>query len=284
MAPRRPKRLRGVPDGDVEEPVDITGNIDESGSGLQPISDEDISLPTGFKLSTAQVQAIDAKIESYRDRAKTAKAGLPDNVSITGHELDAATRSTVRFLLMSNSKQEGGLLNHKDVVGHIHDALAVQRKGVAGVVLSKARVVLASTFGLDLVELEKEGSKSSAKYFLLKSLVPSSVYAETVGMTDNRKVLEKRGILGLIVSLVIVSKGSLPEAELWRHLEALGLDRTRAKEIADDAVKKRYLKLEKSIALNDEVRTYALAERAAVEGMTEEAILAFVDDEFAEES
>ena len=300
MAPRgRTKRLRGVEraagSGDddrtsddiqvVDSDRDSDGGSDGGRDDTRPSDPRPpasaASVPPGFKLSSAELESIDATIDKYMDEAKKAELALPDNVTVTGHELDAATRSTVRFVLLNNSSNEGGLLTGRDLNAHISSVI-VQKKGVAAVVLAKAQHVLAKSFGLELVELEKDkqGVKSGAKYFILKSMCPSSVYVDTVGKTEAIEVLEKRGLLGFFVTLVHMA-GSLPEPELWRHMESLGAEKARVTEMIEDALRRRYVKVDKSsMGMDEDVRVYAVAERALAEGMGEEAVLLNVQDVF----
>ncbi len=281
------KRLRGVVEdrpSNQEADVDIVvedGSQDPTpgrGSG-QPARSS--SRGSGCKLTQEEIDAIEAKVDEYKLEAQKAERSLPENVTVTGHELEAATRAAVRFVLMNNSNSEGALLSGRDLNAQIASVI-VQKKGVPAVVVAKTQYVLAKSFGMDLVEEEKVGVKSGGKYYILRSLCPGSVYMETVGKSESIEVLEKRGLLGFLLALIYMC-GSLPEPELFRHMEALGVARPRATEVLEDAMRKRYVKVDKSSmgsSIDDEVKAYAVAERAVADGLTEDVVLQSVRAEF----
>lgn len=286
---RSSKRLRGVLE---EEPFNHGGtevaHLVEDGSqhpsdgreGVQPSRSG-----TGFKLAQEEIDEIDAKIEKYKHESEKAERALPENVTVTGHELDAATRAAVRFVLMNNSNNEGSLLLGRDLNAQIASVI-VHKKGVPAAVVARTQYVLAKSFGLELVEMEKEGTKSGGKYFILRSLCPGSVYMETVGGSESKDVMEKRGLLGFLLALIYMSYGSLPEPELLRHMEALGVTKSRVTELLEDAMRKRYVKVDKSsmgTSMDEEVKMYTVAERALADGMTEDAVLQSVQAEFEED-
>lgn len=286
---RSSKRLRGVLE---EEPFNHGGaevaHLVEDGSqhpsdgreGVQPSRSG-----TGFKLAQEEIDEIDANIEKYKHESEKAERALPENVTVTGHELDAATRAAVRFVLMNNSNNEGSLLLGRDLNAQIASVI-VHKKGVPAAVVARTQYVLAKSFGLELVETEKEGTKSGGKYFILRSLCPGSVYMETVGGSESKDVMEKRGLLGFLLALIYMSYGSLPEPELLRHMEALGVTKSRVTELLEDAMRKRYVKVDKSsmgTSMDEEVKMYTVAERALADGMTEDAVLQSVQAEFEED-
>jgi hypothetical protein len=286
MSQRVSKRLRGVLQ-DQPSNQDIDGDVVvESGSqdptqGMASGEPARSSRPSGCKLTQEEIDAIEAKVDKYKLEAQKAERALPENVTVTGHELEAATRAAVRFVLMNNSNSEGGLLSGRDLNAQIASVI-VQKKGVPAVVVAKTQYVLAKSFGMDLVEEEKVGVKSGGKYYILRSLCPGSVYTQTIGKSESIEVLEKRGMLGFLLALIYMC-GSLPEPELFRHMEAVGVAKPRATELLEDAMRKRYVKMDKSSmgsSIDDEVKSYAVAERAVADGLTEGVVLQSVQAEF----
>lgn len=286
MSQRVSKRLRGVLQ-DQPSNQDIDGDVVvESGSqdptqGMASGEPARSSRPSGCKLTQEEIDAIEAKVDKYKLEAQKAERALPENVTVTGHELEAATRAAVRFVLMNNSNSEGGLLSGRDLNAQIASVI-VQKKGVPAVVVAKTQYVLAKSFGMDLVEEEKVGLKSGGKYYILRSLCPGSVYTQTIGKSESIEVLDKRGMLGFLLALIYMC-GSLPEPELFRHMEAVGVAKPRATELLEDAMRKRYVKMDKSSmgsSIDDEVKSYAVAERAVADGLTEGVVLQSVQAEF----
>jgi hypothetical protein len=69
-------------------------------------------------------------------------------------------------------------------------------------------------------------------------------------------------------------------------MEALGVEKGRVQEVVEDAVRKRYVKVDKGSmegSVDEGVKVYAVAERAVAEGMTEQAVLGVVQEEFGGE-
>ena len=194
------KRLRGVLDSQPSN-QEIDGDPGVEGGSQNPTQGEGAGPRsrsssggtggTGCKLTQEEIDAIEAKVDEYKLEAQKAERGLPENVTVTGHELEAATRAAVRFVLMNNSNSEGALLSGRDLNAQIASFI-VQKKGVPAVVVARTQYVLAKSFGMELVEMEKVGVKSGGKYYVLRSLCPGSIYMETVGTAESIEVLEKR--------------------------------------------------------------------------------------------
>jgi len=239
------------------------------------------------------------KIQQHQDEVKLMEENLANNITITDHELDAVTRSTLRFVLFAcTTKGDRGVLAKSEVLSHINSKLAAQRKGVPALVVAKVQLAFAKAFGLDMVELTKAKksapgpSQASAaavqgsKYYELKSLVPRDIYKDTIGKTDVGNVAAQRGLLGVIISLIKMSGGSLVEDELWRHLKSLGVDRSKKhpsfggipSDLVDDFCRKRYLKVDKLPGLDVEARAFSLAENA-IHDVTEEMVTQAIESE-----
>ena len=266
---------------DIDGDVVVESGSQDPTQGMASGEPARSSRPSGCKLTQEEIDAIEAKVDKYKLEAQKAERALPENVTVTGHELEAATRAAVRFVLMNNSNSEGGLLSGRDLNAQIASVI-VQKKGVPAVVVAKTQYVLAKSFGMDLVEEEKVGLKSGGKYYILRSLCPGSVYTQTIGKSESIEVLEKRGMLGFLLALIYMC-GSLPEPELFRHMEAVGVAKPRATELLEDAMRKRYVKMDKSSmgsSIDDEVKSYAVAERAVADGLTEGVVLQSVQAEF----
>jgi hypothetical protein len=261
------------------------------------------SIPLG-KISQASAMRVVDTIEKYEDAFKNLEASLADTFRCTEHQLDAAAHSAVRYMIFSNSNKEGGMVSKSDLMKQIGEHLVSQRRGVSELILAKVQFLLASSFGMDMVELVKPSTKknvlgtqqsgsgeSGTKYFTLKSMVPKEVYKETVGKTDASSVDARWGLLGVIISLITMSGGSLVEEELWRHLNSMGADRTTKhpmlggvpSDIIDDFVRKRYLKVEKQAGLDEETRSYLVAENALSE-ITDDDVMSHVQRELAREA
>lgn len=257
------------------------------------------------KISQASALIVVDTIDRYEDALKRLEGNLAQTITCTDHQLDAVAHSTVRFMLFSNSNKEGGIVSRADVMKHIGQHLVAQRRGVPELVLAKAQYLLASCFGMNMIELVKPtavrsknvlasqeaGGQGGAKYFTLKSLVPKEVYKETVGKTDDASVDAQWGLLGVIISLINMSGGMLVEEEMWRHLNAMGVDKMRRHailggtglDIVDDFVRKRYLKVEKQAGLDEDARSYMVAENALSE-ITDDDVMVHVQGELARES
>ena len=291
------KRLRSsaVAEGEAEAgqgkpAIDLT----------QTAQKESGSVPLGKISQESAIRVVDT-IEKYEDALRRLEGNLAENITCTDHQLDAAAHSAVRYMLFSNSNKEGGIVSKTDLMKHIGEHLVSQRRGVSELILAKVQLLLASCFGMDMVELIKPSAKkntlgtqpsgsseSGTKYFTLKSMVPKEVYKETVGKTDTSSVDARWGLLGVIISLIQMSGGSLVEEELWRHLRSMGADKTTRhqmldgipSDIIDDFVRKRYLKVEKQAGLDEETRSYLVAENALSE-ITSEDVMRHVEMELA---
>lgn len=254
------------------------------------------------KISQESAMRVVDTIEKYEDVVKRLEENMAGSFTCTDHQLDAAAYSGVRYMLFSNSNKQGSIVSKTDVMKNIGEHLVSQRRGVPELILAKVQLLLASCFGMDMVELVKPSTKKNAvatqqggeggtKYYTLKSMVPKEVYRETVGKTDESSVDARWGLLGVIISLIKVSGGSLVEEEMWRHLQSMGADKTTRhavlggtpSDIVDDFVRKRYLKVEKQAGLDEETRSYMVAENALSE-ISDDDVMRHVQRELARET
>ena len=308
LSQRSPRAKRRAPDGPSNnESLDLTHDGEASQRRLSSgQTSQRFGTQEDSKLRLLQSRLFEPvieKIQHYQDEVKLMEDNLANNITITDHELDAVTRSTLRFVLFAcTSKGDRGVLAKSEVLGHINSKLAAQRKGVPALVVAKVQLAFAKAFGLDMVELTKakklapgpsQASASAAqgsKYYELKSLLPREIYKDTVGKTDVGYVAAQRGLLGVIISLIKMSGGSLVEDELWRHLKSLGVDKSKThpsfggipSDIVDDFCRKRYLKVDKLPGLDVEARAYSLAENA-VHDVTEEMVTQAIESELVKQ-
>ena len=122
---RSSKRLRGVlaeetgTQGSSQVVVPLDGAGGHSGSSGERAREIEgtTQSPTGCRLTWEEVDGVEGVVERLKREAEKVERGLPENVSVTGHELDAATRAAVRFVLMQGTG--GGLLMAKDLNAEI---------------------------------------------------------------------------------------------------------------------------------------------------------------------
>lgn len=298
------KRLRGVEESSAFPSTGDGAAIDLTQPASAPGSSG--GGPRLGVISMESAMRVVETVEQYEDAVKRLERNLAAHSTCTDHQLDAVARSTVRFVLFWNSHKEGSIVSRAEVMKHIGEHLVAQKRGVSELILAKAQLLLASCFGLDMKELVKPATRKGlvamptqqqggegevvggTKYMVLKSMVPKELYKKTVGKTDSTCEDARRGLLGVILALITMSGGILVEEELWRHLRMLGVDKAVKHsmlegipcDIVDDFVRKRYLRVEKQPGVDDDTRSYMVAENALSE-VSDSDILSHIQGELA---
>jgi len=81
---------------------------------------------------------------------------------------------------------------------------------------------------MDLVELTKPGATkivgnqtvegTGIKYYVLNSLIPRDLYASSMGTLSSPKAASIDGLLAVVMSLITMSGGTIPEGRLQQIL------------------------------------------------------------------
>lgn len=201
----------------------------------------------------------------------------PNREGLSGAELEQTARDVLRYVIFTNSAKPGMAITKNELLQQIMGGSQGNKKGWTAVVMARVQWQLAKVFGLELVELVKPGARKAngqqaegTRYYILKSLVPRSMYATTVGLAEDVPTQSKEALLGVVMSLIAVAGGSLAEDELWRHLEALGVQKTKMHptfcavpgDIIDEFQKKRFLHIEVVPGVEETHKVYSVAENA----------------------
>jgi len=106
----------------------------------------------------------------------------------------------------------------------------VKVKGATTYIIDQAKARFKDIYGFDLVEAKTSRSKSGASiskdktgiYMLCNGIKPGEVYDQYVPQQETDCIL---ALLCLILALISLSDGKLPEDSLWDHLRLCGLSK-----------------------------------------------------------
>ncbi|KAH9756556.1 MAGE domain-containing protein [Citrus sinensis] len=162
-------------------------------------------------------------------------------------------------------------------------------------VINAAKEKLSNAFGYELRELlrcrpssatqgrsTQQTGVAEAKSYVLISQLPAEVYKKYV---EDENSAHLSGFTFVVISIVHLAGGKIPEDILWRHLKRMGLCETdashpvfgNAKQALETLVQQRYLQKDKVNGPEGNTLFYELAERA-LDGPVSEKMKEYISE------
>ncbi|KAJ6930450.1 hypothetical protein NC652_014087 [Populus alba x Populus x berolinensis] len=151
------------------------------------------------------------------------------NISI--EEKDKLVAEVIRYVLFKNHQNSGSPIKRDELTQIV--TKNYRHRTLPAVVIDEAKHKLASVFGFEMRELQRarpsstnQGRASSqqsvadAKSYVLISQLPADVYRKYVEDVNSAHVT---GFTFVVISVVHLAGGKIPEENLWHHLKKMGL-------------------------------------------------------------
>jgi hypothetical protein len=220
-----------------------------------------------------------------------------DNLSqadISTEERDKLVAELMRYMLFKIHQHPGVPVKREELTQLI--TKNYRQRNLPAVVITQAQKKFASIFGYEMKELQRcrpsksnnvrssQQSTTDSKSYILKTMLPEELRTKLV---ENKETSHFLGLTFVIVGIVQLAGGKVPEDTLWQHLRRLGLDEHdekhphfgNVKQAIETIIKQRYIQKDKVIGPEGDVIVYELAERALdeiVNGRLKESITQIV--------
>ncbi|KAJ6307143.1 hypothetical protein OIU78_022261 [Salix suchowensis] len=184
------------------------------------------------------------------------------------------------------------MANHSDDLPQLNISMEEKDKLVAEVI-RYLNIKLTSIFGFEMRELQRarpsstnqgrvssQQSAADAKSYVLISQLPADVYRKYVEDVNSAHVT---GFTFVVISVVLLAGGKIPEENLWHHLKKMGLFENdeshpalgNIKQALETLVQQRYLQKDKISGPEGNILVYELAERA-LDGPVNERVKEYI--------
>ncbi|KDP41388.1 hypothetical protein JCGZ_15795 [Jatropha curcas] len=193
-------------------------------------------------------------------------------LNISEEEKDKLVAEVIRYVLFKTHQNSGCPIKRDEltqiVTRNYHQRL------LPTLVINEAIAKLSTIFGFELRELQRsrpsstnQQSVADAKSYVLISNLPVDVYKKYV---DDETTAHLTGFTFVVISIVHLAGGKIPEEHLWHHLRRMGLHETdeshpvlgNIKQALETLVQQRYLQKDKVNSPEGHTLFYELAERA----------------------
>ncbi|KAM7277299.1 hypothetical protein ACFE04_019165 [Oxalis oulophora] len=211
---------------------------------------------------------------------------------LSTEEKDKLVAEVVRYVLFK-SHQNSGCPIKRDELTHLVTK-NYRYNNLPRLVIDEAKKKLSSVFGYELRELQRSRPSSNnltrssqqyaldAKSYVLISRLPVEVYMTYVEDVNSAHVT---GFTFVVVSIVHLAGGKIPEENLWNHLKRMGLSETderhpvlgNIKQALELLVQQRYLQKYQTTGPDGKILYYELAERAQ-DGPVSEKIKEYISE------
>ncbi|XP_065882262.1 uncharacterized protein [Euphorbia lathyris] len=193
-------------------------------------------------------------------------------LNISEEEKDKLVAEVIRYVLFK-TRQNSGCPIKRDELTQIVTKNYRQRL-LPSFVINEAIAKLSSIFGLEVRELQRARPSSAnhqsgadAKSYVLISQLPADLYRKYVEDVDTAHLT---GFTFVVISIVHLAGGKIPEENLWQHLRRMGLNEAdeshpvlgNIKQALETIVQQRYLQKDKVNGPEGNTLVYELAERA----------------------
>ncbi|CAK7347152.1 unnamed protein product [Dovyalis caffra] len=198
------------------------------------------------------------------------------NISI--EEKDKLVAEVIRYVLFKNHQNSGCPIKRDELTQIV--TKNYKQRTLPAVVIDEAKQKLAGIFGFEMRELQRarpsstnqgrvssQQSVADAKSYVLISQLPADVYRKYV---EDVNTAHLTGFTFVVISIVHLAGGKIPEENLWHHLKRMGLFENdeshptlgNIKQALDTLVQQRYLQKDKISGPEGNTLVYELAERA----------------------
>ncbi|XP_057955127.1 uncharacterized protein LOC131149076 [Malania oleifera] len=205
-------------------------------------------------------------------------------------ELDKLVAEVIRYLLFKTHQSSGCLIKRDELTQLI--TKSYRQRSLPAYVIKRAGEKLSSIFGYEMRELQRcrpsstkqarssQSSVADAKSYILSSQLPADVYKKYV---EDVNTAHLTGFTFVIISIVHLAGGKIPEENLWHHLRRIGLSESddshpvlgNIKQALEALVQQRYLQKDKVNGPEGNTLFYELAERA-LDGSVQDKIKEYI--------
>ncbi|KAF8411446.1 hypothetical protein HHK36_003997 [Tetracentron sinense] len=195
---------------------------------------------------------------------------------VSEEEKDKLVAEVIRYVLFKTHQNSGCPIKRDELTQLI--TKNYRQRALPSLVINEAREKLSSIFGYEMRELQRsrpstnhgrssQQSVAEAKSYVIISQLPADVYRKYVEDTNTSHLT---GFTFIVISIVHLAGGKIPEESLWHHLRRLGLSETdeshpvlgNIKQALEALVQQRYLQKDKVSGPEGNTLFYELAERA----------------------
>ncbi|KAL0557868.1 hypothetical protein IC582_006419 [Cucumis melo] len=208
-------------------------------------------------------------------------------LDISEEEKDKLVAEAIRYIIFKTHQNSGCPIKREELTQLV--TKNYRNRGLPAIVIDEAKRKLSSIFGYELRELQRtrpsstgqpHSSQQNAKSYVLISKLPADIYRKYVEDVDTAHVT---GFTFVVVSIVHLAGGKIPEESLRHHLRRMGLSESdenhpvlgNIKHAIELVVQQRYLQKVKVNAPEGNITFYELAERAT-DGPVSEKIKEYV--------
>ncbi|XP_044475943.1 melanoma-associated antigen 8 [Mangifera indica] len=196
---------------------------------------------------------------------------------ISKEEIEKLVAEVVRYVIFKTHQNSGCPIKREELVQLVTKNYS--QRNLPAFVINAAKDKLSCVFGYELRELQRarpssanlsrpsQNSVADPKSYILVSQLPPEVYKRYV---EDVNTAHLTGFRFVIVSIVHLAGGKIPEENLWRHLKRMGLCENdvnhpvfgNIKQALETLVQQRYLQKDKVNGPEGNTMFYELAERA----------------------
>ncbi|KAG6698979.1 hypothetical protein I3842_08G046700 [Carya illinoinensis] len=202
---------------------------------------------------------------------------------LSKEEKDKLVAEVIRYVLFKTHQNSGCPIKRDELTQLV--TKNYRQRALPSLVINEAKEKISSIFGYEMRELQRsrpsstnqgrasQQSVADSKSYVLISQLPADVYRKYV---EDVNMTHLTGFNFVILSIVHLAGGKIPEDSLWHHLKRMGLSDSdeidpilgNVKQALEALVQQRYLQKEK--VSGPEANTfYELAERALDEPVNE---------------
>ncbi|KAK8466069.1 hypothetical protein PHAVU_009G253100 [Phaseolus vulgaris] len=196
---------------------------------------------------------------------------------ISKEEKDKLVGEVIRYMLFKTYHNSGCPIKREELTQIV--TKNYHQRNLPTFVINEAKDELSKVFGYEMKELQRAHPSSKAqtrlsqqsgadsKSYTLTSQLPPNVYEKYV---VDEKTAHLSGFTFVIISIVHLAGGKIPEENLWSQLRRMGLDENEGshpvlgnvKQALELLVQQRYLQKDKVNGPEGSTVYYELAERA----------------------
>ncbi|XP_035549061.1 melanoma-associated antigen 2 isoform X2 [Juglans regia] len=202
---------------------------------------------------------------------------------LSKEEKDKLVAEVIRYVLFKTHQNSGCPIKRDELTQLV--TKNYRQRALPSLVINEAKEKISRIFGYEMRELQRsrpsstnqgrasQQSVADSKSYVLISQLPADVYRKYV---EDVNLTHLTGFNFVILSIVHLAGGKIPEDSLWHHLKRMGLSDSdemhpilgNVKQALEALVQQRYLQKEK--VSGPEANTfYELAERALDEPVNE---------------
>ncbi|XP_059459717.1 uncharacterized protein LOC132189152 isoform X2 [Corylus avellana] len=209
---------------------------------------------------------------------------------ISKEEKDKLVAEVIRYVLFKTHQNLGCPIKRDELTQLV--TKNYRQRALPSFVINEAKEKLSSIFGYEMRELQRsrpssanqgrssQQSVADAKSYVLISQLPADVYRKYV---EDVNTTHLTGFTFVILSVVYLAGGKIPEENLWHHLRRMGLSDSdeihpvlgNVKQALETLVQQRYLQKDKVSGPEGNTLFYELAERA-LDGPVNERVKEYI--------